>query len=822
MATGSTAFVPDWDALNPIAVSYADSSPLMPQVISATPGGGYVGIGLQKNLVDILGEAEGTLDPGRGVLVIAVDTLTLAAGTTTIKAMALSIMARRIEVDGGGSAEIIQDAGGNPKAMTQIFTAGVAGGVSFGFAGGAGPAPLVLATDQSAPQVLTVAVANPGNLNPTNSIPVIADFLHSPWNLLALEVTQSAAGVLLYQSDPGALEFAGEMLQWVVAGNYALISQSGSFPSVDFDSVASVQGAALAQLNITQAAASGATFVPILSQGTYEDEINSLLQVAQIYDAKISAFRAQKDLESLLSEFASTLSGISQSAEAPLINTLKRLNSEQAQLTSQLNNEAIKLNSVTEQLVPLQQELVEAIQDEFQKELLQTAISILTTLGTLYVGGAAILIGDPEIATVAAKQAKAALDLLEKAISAGESLAETINSGYTSLGSAPTKADAEAATAGADALGGALAGFGETSALLWQVVNGAITSGDWNVNQPLMAALDKAPNLNGFSIGGLDPAAYWDATVIQTEAMVKPYQGKIGVADTYLTMVELAAAYGKSVADLQMKLLGLFNQGMDALDRLQSVLDAEAQWEALQKDLDDKEAQVNGAIGLLERGYNSVKRDIVVAVDNYRAAFLYQWLQESDVQVNASMDYLQLSSAAQKSIKSLEDVLSGTASGSVRPRQNFQNLTYEVVAGPDGLFETVDGKRQARWTIATSDTALADQLSGNGAIYLTETKFELVGGTQSGEVQLGIEISGSFGNIRNGSDYRFVSQPVSMTNNYRPGDPPTFITTWKFADAAAYMTPTPYTQWTLTAHEAETEGVSAIKMTIAGLFLQNS
>jgi hypothetical protein len=213
----------------------------------------------------------------------------------------------------------------------------------------------------------------------------------------------------------------------------------------------------------------------------------------------------------------------------------------------------------------------------------------------------------------------------------------------------------------------------------------------------------------------------------------------------------------------------------------------------------------------------------MVAVENYRDAFRYQWLQDSDVNVNASMSYLQLEREAQKSVTSLADVLSGTASGTVRPRQAFHNLTYSVEAGPgDGLFTTVDGKPRAQWIIETTDTQLSDALNGNSAIFLTDTEFMLEGADQTEEIKLRVEISGSYGNKKNDIAYRFVSQPVSMINNYRPGDPPTFITKWKFADAAAYMMPTPYTRWTLTVDGGTTENVTAIKMTIAGLFLQNT
>ena len=53
-------------------------------------------------------------------------------------------------------------------------------------------------------------------------------------------------------------------------------------------------------------------------------------------------------------------------------------------------------------------------------------------------------------------------------------------------------------------------------------------------------------------------------------------------------------------------------------------------------------------------------RSLVLAVENYRAAFLYQWLQPADVQADVSMDLVALKQAATDSITGLNQVLAGT------------------------------------------------------------------------------------------------------------------------------------------------------------------
>ena len=76
-----------------------------------------------------------------------------------------------------------------------------------------------------------------------------------------------------------------------------------------------------------------------------------------------------------------------------------------------------------------------------------------------------------------------------------------------------------------------------------------------------------APDLSGFSIGGLDPVTYWQTVVIQTTASVQPHKD-LPQAAAYLEAVQLAATYGSAVGDLQMKLLELYTQGMTAFDQL--------------------------------------------------------------------------------------------------------------------------------------------------------------------------------------------------------------------------------------------------------------
>ena len=155
----------------------------------------------------------------------------------------------------------------------------------------------------------------------------------------------------------------------------------------------------------------------------------------------------------------------------------------------------------------------------------------------------------------------------------------------------------------------------------------------------------------------------------------------------------------------------------------------------------------------------------MLAVENYRAAFLYQWLQPASIQVDVSIDLVALKQAATDSIAGLNQVLAGTPTGPVRPRQDFQSVHYQV---PRPLFTEVNGQPQVQFTI--DPAVLAQQLNRNTALFLSAATFELEGGTQSQEVELQIATSGHYTNQPGQNVFRFVSQPVSTTND-GPGLP---------------------------------------------------
>lgn len=814
----------DWTALEQQATAYKNASTLLSQIAAITPSTGFIYTDLVADLATILQAAAKVANPLSGGLVIAVDTLNIPEGTTNISASGVQIIARSIIVANKTCATLAVTAAQNPSV--QIVTTEIIGDLSISLGKDGATVPVQLSSIPS-PQILTFNLPSTAD-TVSNTTTALADIFHSPYSILAIELSFVAGATLVEVGSPASLDLAANMLRWTISACHDLLAEKSSFPDLDIDNIANLLANSSAQLVFTQAAISNAIYVPVLSAELYSAEINALLEVAEIYDSKISAFQQEENIDELLKEFTGTLNSINSDAETPLFNELVRLAAEAQGAQGALSNAAIQLQAISQTIAPLQAAVEEAIQEKFQHELLEEGLKIFFTIITLYASAGAAIADPAVLAGESGAIAKAALDIAAKLAEAGASAIErAINSGESAATGPLTNTGLQSAANGAQAMMGAQVAFGVASATLWEVVNLAIAGGQNEINfsPDIVKAVDQIPDLSGFSIGGLDPNTFWDAFVIQIKAAYSQFVNDpiVGPSvNAYFEAVDLASTYGKGIGDQQMKLLQIYNQGVSAFDRLRSLVQAGEQWNALEGKLDSQEAKINAAIGFLENGYTNVKRNIVTAVNNYRAAFNYQWLQPSTVSVNASMSFLELVQEAKNSITSLENVLVGKLTG-VKPRQSFDGITYMVEPGKNPLFREVNGKGQAQWSITLEDDTLSEQLNGNTAFFITEATFELIGGTQKDEVELQVETSANYSNKVNDQSFRFVSSGFSMSSDYIPSQLPHFITKWEFAeqDAPNYLTPSPYTQWTLTVDKGNWQDVTAIKMTISGLELQN-
>ena len=179
---------------------------------------------------------------------------------------------------------------------------------------------------------------------------------------------------------------------------------------------------------------------------------------------------------------------------------------------------------------------------------------------------------------------------------------------------------------------------------------------------------------------------------------------------------------------------------MTAFDQLIASSQAQANWTKLENSLTNQAEQVAAAIGLLQRGYLNIKRSLMLAVENYRAAFLLPVrLQPASIQIDVSMDLVALEQAANDAITGLNQVLAGTPTGPVQPRQSCQNVTYQVT---QPQFTEVNGQPPGPVHDRSERPRPAAQRQ-SPPFFLSAATFELEGAPQSGEVELRIATSGA-------------------------------------------------------------------------------
>src|SRR5262249_55985134 len=151
----------------------------------------------------------------------------IPAGTTVIAAPGVEIVARSLMIDGGDSATLQIRAAGKPGI--QVTTASISGSISVSLQAANGTAlaedagPTLALSGVKTPQVLTVTADAPTILTATTRTATIADTLHVPWAIVALEASSAIAGVLVDEDTIEANALAADMLRWVTGGCYALL-----------------------------------------------------------------------------------------------------------------------------------------------------------------------------------------------------------------------------------------------------------------------------------------------------------------------------------------------------------------------------------------------------------------------------------------------------------------------------------------------------------------------------------------------------------------------------------------------------------------------
>lgn len=800
----STVTQPDWNGLNELTAMYASSH-------FASDGTSCTLCQLHATISDLTGPLQGLAGKGGSpgvVLAVYVDTLLIDQDTITLPAAGAMIVARSIQLQtpSGNATLTVQSA--SSAGAFQILVQEVRGGTLTAAlarpGGGAPVAQAVIAPTATTPTVYTLAAsAPPPSTDPT----AVADLLGSPLARNAMRASFTAASSLVYDTPA---DMAADMLRWVVA--CASAAAATNPPRANAPDVGSslndlvVQGTAL--LLFTQATGTGVTFVPLLSTDFYQTRISGLLGVAQSYDQVVSQLDVEADLEQALAGFASTLKANSQAAVAPLQLALEQANTNYQAMDQQYlqleGTYALQTTAVADCLAAFQ----EGLKAYEQKQKIDAALGVVSAVVGLCTAVGAAMVGDPAPAMGAVAGAAAEVEQAVQATSVLSikliDVVKKLKPIFTTIAEMG-KAGYEAYTAVSD-----------------------------YENQGIQPIKIDVPALTSSSLNGVDPDVQWDAFSVEIESELRPAIGAgVSGAQEYLDSLKILVIYGKALADKQIAKITLGQTIADAAAQLKAAQQAYAQWQQLGSTIQDKQQLLAARKSFVLQSYLNILRSLFVAVQDFRAAYAYRWLQQSPVQMSLNMAYPDLAKALQPVEEQINELITSSEN-----LQDFEAIEYDLNLATSGdapgtrpqlLTDGNGGPPSVSWTIALDDPQLSSKLpSKSQALYLTRADFFLVGnGAQAGdEIELDVATSGVYSlQGPSGSPCRFVAPQnfdldAAYTISQRGKPSPTVHWGPATAVSAQYMKPSPFTQWTLKVQDGPWRGTTRIRMVLSGSYLR--
>lgn len=732
-------------------------------------------------------------------LTLCADTLVVDQDAVWPVAVGAQIVARHIEVQ---SREATLRLSTGDKDTGMVICAGrISGQLSVGWEGGKST-PLVW--DNTAPCLFSWQKSGAPQQQ-TAGARDLADNLKTWAARNALRAGFCAGAQLVYDTATAAT--SQEMLQWVADGCTAILDQTAEATApqdVGPDMNALLQQTT-ALLVYAKAAAAGLVMVPLLSETYYADRIQALMTVAQGYQDKVDQIDQQEHIDRVLAEFAESLAQVTTNSEQPLQSELTAYQDSYRRL---YDNYLVLLGSFK-----VQQDQVDKARDALDKAIKKAEIKEKISAVFSLVSSAIDM--TKAVAEFGAENYPAA---------AGDAF-----SSFQSFVDALDKFDDHAFQDLKDAADGLKADMGGLSAVginaytVWETV----VYKDGTVS--FQTAERFARSLSDASVGG-DPQLGWeifDQKVSTTlDAVVSGGGAVSSQAAAYEAALKTQALYGKAIMDKIVALVRLAYQLADTAGRLLAVQNNVAVWQNLQETITDEEQRLQAQEAFVRERYMDIKRSLVVALENFRAAYAYFFLTQCPTRISLDMDYATLTDALSGVSGAVGDMLNPASP----PLQQFEDSRWSVDV--DGTNVAFDANNSVTWSIDITDRAFVEGLtpSHSKAVYLDQVEFLLHPEPPAGtKVQMTVNVSGVYQlDSPNGEEhFRFVcEQPFNLDAQYvmeKRG--PRYTIAWAPADevSAYYMKPAPFTQWTLTLVNPETgTGIDRIDLRLNGVYWRSS
>jgi hypothetical protein len=270
-------------------------------------------------------------------------------------------------------------------------------------------------------------------------------------------------------------------------------------------------------------------------------------------------------------------------------------------------------------------------------------------------------------------------------------------------------------------------------------------------------------------------------------------------------------------------------QATIVMAQLKAAKDVEKRWADAQAASITEQERLAALKALVLGRMQAIKRSLYVAWTYYAASYFYLNFTNPPRVLHLDMNAAELGDAM---VGVADWVARATGNASDGVHVQLPNnaasvdLLYDIVKDNDTpvtgdaalLYKAADGSWQLNFTLPYPSKQLAGVLSGNGeaAVWITEAAFYLQGATPNskGNLLATIETSGTYQNAAGTSSaHTFVTKGFSGNYAYTVASENVY-SPWKI-DAAVYMTPTPYTQWTMKMDDGNGDPSTATQLKVS-------
>lgn len=730
--------------------------------------------------------------PAKGANSIAIFADSLDLDVASVKSTGLILMVREINVSGLKGNPLLLDMSASGDGVAQLMIGSVTGG-TFTITSTGGQSPVLTPPIGSAPLNAALFVQKNSKdalaLTPSGGVSSVQNLVSRSWSLNNLMACYAAAAWLMDDGSPDELATARAMFAWIVACSGILASNGAQMPS-DYAQLYNQAAALLVTLNV----APGAVFVPVLSGNFYSHQIDKLLTVLRDYEANMATLDTQADVATAIATVSAGLRATASYEAAPLQIQLNNISENIQTLNSDIHNLEANFMLQTQRANTAFGVLEDAMSLAKIKETLSAEFEL--SMSVISVGFDAIKINEGD-----SDGLKSAIEDSSKAIT---SLIGVINA-------------AQADGAGDNLAQGAVELLTSLNILMGSVLNGSLL---WNQVQAGQSGSVLPSHLAAITV---DPVTSWTNYMAAAEARLSILKRQIGndsdaaqdAADLYLASLKVLVGYGKAISGKFVAYVGQLVQATVVQAQIKAASDVEARWTAIQSKATSDAEKLAALKALIEGRSSAIKRSIYVSWTYYAASYFFLTFTTPSRALHMNMNAADLEAALVGVADWVAAAISGTPDGQhvMLPSVNANiELEFDIlqpgataVAGRDTalLSKADDGGWLLTWVVPTGTSQLDGVLPNNGqcAIWISKASYFLDGVTANNKGNV-ISVVATSGAYENGfgtqSSHTFATKGLSGNFCYSASTPanPTVYSPWVI-DTAVYMTPTPYTQWTM-------------------------